>query len=226
MKNWEIESVLQELDGFGKKPKIELEQYATPAELAAHFISVAERSFGDIGGKCVLDLGCGAGMLSIAAALSGADHVLGCDIDSDALQIAKGNVEEQELEDVIDFIKTDVVGRQNRDEKFLPAIRQKFDTVLMNPPFGANKDRQMKGIDLFFLTVATSMITEDGAIYSLHKSTTREHIETVMSERNLVAEALGEYRWNLDKTYKFHKKSNKEIAVDMWRFTKKRKNLS
>eukprot|EP01060_Flectonema_neradi_P004394 TRINITY_DN12829_c0_g1_i1.p1 TRINITY_DN12829_c0_g1~~TRINITY_DN12829_c0_g1_i1.p1 ORF type:complete len:222 (+),score=46.22 TRINITY_DN12829_c0_g1_i1:64-729(+) len=220
MKDWEVESVLQELEGFGK-PKIELEQYETPAELASHFMNVAERSYGDISGKMVLDLGCGAGMLSVAAALVGADAVLGCDIDPAALQIARSNIEEQELEDVIDFIQTDVVGRMDRNQEFLPAVRTKFDTVILNPPFGANKDRQMKGIDMFFLTVATSMVTEQGAIYSLHKSSTREHIETVTSAKGLNCEPLGEYRWNLDKTYKFHKKANKEIAVDMWRFTKK-----
>src|SRR4030095_15341911 len=35
-------------------------------------------------GKRVIDLGCGSGVVAIAAALNGATHVVGCDLDPDA----------------------------------------------------------------------------------------------------------------------------------------------
>eukprot|EP01064_Diplonema_japonicum_P020285 TRINITY_DN2948_c0_g1_i1.p2 TRINITY_DN2948_c0_g1~~TRINITY_DN2948_c0_g1_i1.p2 ORF type:complete len:226 (+),score=56.97 TRINITY_DN2948_c0_g1_i1:965-1642(+) len=222
MKDWEVQAALQELEGF-KKPKIELEQYATPAELAGHFVCSAERTYHDLEGKSVLDLGCGAGMLSIGAALMGADSVVGADIDWDALETAKENVQEMELEDVVDFVRLNVVDRDRRhgetDSMVLPSFRCKFDTVILNPPFGANKDRQQKGIDLMFLHTALAMCAPGGAVYSLHKSSTREHIQGVVERWGAKAEPLGEYTWNLAKTYKHQKKQNKDISVDMWRIT-------
>ena len=43
--------------------------------------------------KKVLDVGCGSGILSIAAALLGCSEALGIDIDEDAVQVADENVE-------------------------------------------------------------------------------------------------------------------------------------
>lgn len=43
-------------------------------------------------GKRVLDVGCGSGILSMAAALLGAKSVLGTDIDPIAVEVARGNV--------------------------------------------------------------------------------------------------------------------------------------
>lgn len=44
-------------------------------------------------GSRVLDVGCGSGILSIAAALLGAEDVLGIDIDPTAVTVAKENIE-------------------------------------------------------------------------------------------------------------------------------------
>lgn len=41
---------------------------------------------------CVLDVGAGSGILSAAAALLGARHVLGCDVDHNAVEIARERV--------------------------------------------------------------------------------------------------------------------------------------
>src|SRR5205085_2769695 len=43
-------------------------------------------------GASVLDVGTGSGILSIAAGLLGATHVFGCDIDFDAVSIAKERI--------------------------------------------------------------------------------------------------------------------------------------
>jgi ribosomal protein L11 methyltransferase len=43
-------------------------------------------------GQRVVDLGCGSGILSIAAARLGASHVLALDIDQNAVQVARSNV--------------------------------------------------------------------------------------------------------------------------------------
>ena len=45
------------------------------------------------GGERVLDVGCGSGVLSVAAALLGADNVVATDIDTDALAMTSENAE-------------------------------------------------------------------------------------------------------------------------------------
>ncbi|WZY85891.1 hypothetical protein YC2023_032275 [Brassica napus] len=68
------------------------------------------------------------------------------------------------------------------------------DTVVMNPPFGTRK----KGADMEFLSAAMKVASQ--AVYSLHKTSTRE------------------LRYDLPKLYKFHKRKEVDIAVDLWRF--------
>ncbi|XP_044472338.1 rRNA N6-adenosine-methyltransferase METTL5 isoform X2 [Mangifera indica] len=75
---------------------------------------------------------------------------------------------------------------------------QTVDTVVMNPPFGTRK----KGADMDFLSVALKVAS--GAVYSLHKTSTRD------------------LRYDVPQLYKFHKKKEVDIAVDLWRFVPKR----
>ena len=91
-------------------PKIELEQYATPPNLASHVLisalqqrshfcednneddNIEHKNTGDIGsGKSVLDLGCGTGILGIGSAIIGSDLVVCVDCDQEALDVAKNN---------------------------------------------------------------------------------------------------------------------------------------
>jgi len=55
------------------------------------------------GGETVLDVGCGSGILSIAAAELGAARVVGIDIDPVAVEIAKKNVDSLSLSHKIDI---------------------------------------------------------------------------------------------------------------------------
>jgi predicted RNA methylase len=88
-----------------------LEQYPTSPQLAAAVVLTAKEQYGDIGpGLTVLDLGCGTGILAIAAALLESDHVIAIDCDTAALQVAASNVQEMQLDDVIDFIRVQVKG--------------------------------------------------------------------------------------------------------------------
>lgn len=76
MKLKELESWLQEVSGF-ETPKVSLEQYETPAHIAARMVHTMESSFGDLEGKVVADLGCGCGMLMIGSVLMGAQTSFG-----------------------------------------------------------------------------------------------------------------------------------------------------
>jgi predicted RNA methylase len=49
-------------------------------------------------------------------------------------------------------------------------LRLRADTVIMNPPFGTKR----KGADMEFLRAAFSLASR--SVYSLHKSSTRDHI--------------------------------------------------
>ena len=92
MKRKIVESILEGLRGF-TKPSVVLEQYPTPAHLAADVMHFADEGFDDVQDKVVLDLGCGCGMLSIAAAVKGAEIVIGVDVDQEALQVFEDNRE-------------------------------------------------------------------------------------------------------------------------------------
>ncbi|MEI7648496.1 MAG: methyltransferase, partial [Methanomicrobiales archaeon] len=69
MKLKQLEMTLQKAAGYAK-PRPSLEQYMTPAPLAARMLYHALMK-GDIEGKNVCDLGSGTGVLAIGAALLG-----------------------------------------------------------------------------------------------------------------------------------------------------------
>ncbi|MFB6216919.1 MAG: METTL5 family protein, partial [Candidatus Aenigmatarchaeota archaeon] len=86
----ELKKKLSRVEGFSQ-PRVELEQYVTPPELAADLIHTAYMQ-GDVEGKEVVDLGTGTGILAIGAALAGA-QVTAVEKDSDAIEIARENAE-------------------------------------------------------------------------------------------------------------------------------------
>nr|CAG4641979.1 EOG090X0BVL [Eurycercus lamellatus] len=205
----ELEQYLQQLEGF-TKPKILLEQYETRAHIAACMLHSIESSYGDLGGKMVLDLGCGCSVLGIGATLLGACYVLGVDIDEEALQIASSNIQQFEL-DNIDLLQCDV--------KLLPLVLgKKFDTIIMNPPFGTKHN---KGLDSLFVEIGLECLSDKGVLYSLHKTSTRDHFARKASGWKVEAKVLAQLRYDLPATYKFHKQSSVDIEVDFWRFEKK-----
>ena len=211
MKRKELEQHLQDLDGFSK-PKILLEQYETRAHIAACMLHTIESAYGDLGQKTVLDLGCGCSILGIGALLMGSSYVLGVDVDEEALQISNSNISQFELTE-IDLIQCDV--------KELPQMLEgklKFDTVIMNPPFGTKHN---KGLDSLFVEIGLQCLSEKGALYSLHKSSTRDFFHRKASGWKVEARVLAELRYDLPATYKFHNKSSVDIEVDFWRFEKK-----
>lgn len=206
-----FEEFLQTVEGF-EKPKVYLEQYVTPSHIAAHALYTIETNYGDLENKLVLDLGCGPGMLSIGAALLGAQHVVGIEIDLDAIKGFQENVQVFELENV-DCVQWDVLNLDGLYDIL------KFDTVLMNPPFGT---KQNSGIDMNFLRIALKLAKQ--SVYSFHKTSTRDHIKKKAVEWNVKACVVAELRYNLPQTYKFQKRTSVDIAVDLWRFDVSKRN--
>ncbi|XP_020507157.1 rRNA N6-adenosine-methyltransferase METTL5 isoform X1 [Labrus bergylta] len=206
MKLKELESCLQQVDAF-EEPKILLEQYPTSPHIAACMLYTIHNTFDDIEGKLVADLGCGCGVLSIGAAMLDAGLCVGFDIDSDALDIFKRNAEEFEITNV-DLVQCDLCCLEAE------AYTKKFDTVIMNPPFGTKHNL---GMDMKFLRAALTMAKT--AVYSLHKTSTREHIQKKAHDWGVKMEVIAELRYDLPASYKFHKKKSVDIQVDFLRFS-------
>ena len=83
-------------------PDPSLEQYATPAPIAADILFTAYIQ-GDILNKKIIDLGCGTGIFAIGAALIGADIIVGIDIDKKSLDIARQIAEDLGVHEKISF---------------------------------------------------------------------------------------------------------------------------
>ncbi|XP_069009890.1 rRNA N6-adenosine-methyltransferase METTL5 [Embiotoca jacksoni] len=206
MKLKELESCLQQVDTF-EEPKILLEQYPTSPHIAACMLDTIQNTFGDIEGRLVADLGCGCGVLSIGAAVLDAGLCVGFDIDDDALDIFKRNAEEFEICN-IDVVQCDLCCLEAED------YVNKFDTVIMNPPFGTKHNQ---GMDMKFLRAALTMAKT--AVYSLHKTSTRVHIQKKAKDWGVKMEVIAELRYDLPASYKFHKKKSVDIQVDFLRFS-------
>jgi len=205
MKLKELESHLQQVEEF-EKPKILFEQYPTRPHIASCMLHTMAASFGDIEGKTVADLGCGCGVLSLGCVMLGADFVTGFDIDADALSVFSQNIEDFDM-DNLDLLNFDICNLG-------PDWENMVDTVVMNPPFGTKHN---KGLDMKFLQAGLSMAST--AVYSLHKTSTREHVMTKARDWGVEARVLAELRYDLPATYKHHKKASVDIQVDFIRFS-------
>ena len=182
---------ISQLEGFSS-PKVSLEQYLTPPDLAADLIFTAFMQ-GDIEGKHVVDLGAGTGILGIAAELLGA-KVTGVEKDPDALEIARKNAEKTGSD--IEFVEDDI-----------GIIQEKFDTVVMNPPFSVHSDEGMKFVEKAF--------SISDAVYMIANRSSRASIKDFAEESNHEIQAVEEFKISLPPTFGFHTEENRETPVDL-----------
>jgi putative methylase len=199
MKLKQLEMALQRVRGF-PRPRASLEQYQTPAPLAARLLYHALMK-GDIGGKRVADLGCGTGILAIGAALLGAASVTGVDIDEKALAVARENAELLGAD--VAFAAADLRDAKCRD------IAGECDTVVMNPPFGAQKAHA----DRPFIDCALSVA---GVSYSIFNAGSIPFIEAYTAHRAEITEKVGG-AFPIKRTFAFHTRDVQEIEVEILR---------
>jgi len=178
-------------------PKMELEQYSIPANLAAEMLYIAGSIYNDIYGKSVLDLGTGAGRLAIGAHLLGAKRVVGVDVDPSAIAIARRNGVEVGVK--IEWIIADI-----------EAIRGSFDTVIMNPPFGT----RVRHKDRVFLSKALDV---GKVVYSLHKRSTRRYLLDFIASRGGIIHGLFEFDLEIPHMFSFHEEEKYSVEVDLYR---------
>ena len=165
------------------QPKPELEQYSTPVDIVAEMIKLANAQ-GDLSGK-VVDLGCGTGRLAIGAALLGAE-VTGYEIDDDALELAKSYSKKNDLE--IEWINLAIEN-----------INKKYDTVLMNPPFGS----QRPGADRAFLKKSLEIGTK---IWTIHMAETKDFVKEFVEKNNGEILSAYEFDFPIRNSMPFHTK--------------------
>jgi len=186
MKKKELEILLQKVP-LPNKPIPNLEQYMTPASIAADIIFTAHQ-FGDIENKIIIDLGCGTGIFSVGATLVGAKKVTGIDADKDVITIAKEYAKKNNLG--IKFMVNDVKN-----------VQTKCNTVIMNPPFGAQKGNQKadrkfieKGFDISKI------------LYSIHLKKTIPFLEKMISSLGGSITYRKDYVFPIRWTFEFHDK--------------------
>lgn len=199
--------VLSSLD-VKERPDPSLEQYLTPVDLATDVVIDAYRS-GDIEGKIVADLGCGSGILSFASNMLGASSVVGFDIDPESVEIARNNMfllkrhpkyESQSGE--VKFIQADV---DNDNFKW-----ESVDTVVMNPPFGAQK----KGADRSFIRRSVQIAK---VVYAIHNGKGIDFVRREYERQGGEVVSEKGYIMKLGSRFVFHTKRSVDIKVSLFK---------
>ena len=178
-------------------PKVALEQYSVPADLAAEVLFRACYEFGDIEGKTVVDLGAGTGRLALGASMLGAEYTVGAELDRLALEVGARNCRRLGLK--VDWVLAEI-----------ETLRGPVDTVVMNPPFGT---RSLHA-DTRFLQTALRI---GKVVYSIHKTSTRKHLERWFGEHNSRANVILSTDMEISHQFSFHKKRKHYVEVDVFR---------
>jgi putative methylase len=202
MKKKELEILLQEVPIY-EYPNPYIEQYMTPADIAADIIFTAF-GFGDIQNKKIVDLGCGTGIFSYGAKIANAKEVIGIDIDQKVIEVAKNFAKNKDM--VVQYIV-----------KNIKDVNNKCDTVIMNPPFGAQKSNRWA--DREFIEKAFEIAK---VIYSLHLSKTIEFVEKMIASLYGEITFIKKYIFPIKHTYFFHNKKSVNCDVTLLRILTKK----
>lgn len=195
-----LERELSRVRGF-EHPRVELEQYPTPAAIAAQLVHLADLQ-GDLEG-CVVDLGTGTGVLALGAALRAPERVVGLDRDPDALARARENERRIAPSRAVEWLLGDG-GR--------PPLCPAGATVLTNPPFGAQRGR--RGADRRFLDGARGFAD---VIYSIHNEGSREFVESFVADNGGEVTHAYELAFDLERQFEFHEEERRTIRAECYR---------
>lgn len=177
-------------------PSLRLEQYPVSPVVASELLYMAGFEHKDLEGR-IIDLGTGTGRLAIGAALMGANHVAGVDLDPKALDVARENAQSAMVD--IEWIQSQI-------EK----VSGSYDTVLMNPPYGTRNAHA----DLRFLDKAFQLAP---IAYTIHKTATREYLTKYVERRGRTLEETRSMILAIPNLFEFHRKKTKSVEVDLHR---------
>lgn len=196
----DLELELSRLKAF-EQHSLGLEQYATPAYIAAEWVwSMALKS--EAAGKIILDAACGPGILGIGLLLMGAKKVYFLDKDKETIKVCIDNYSQKKKEYEIgeaEFIVEDV-----------SLFDAEVDIVVQNPPFGTKE----KHMDKRFLEKAFSTAN---IVYSMHKYSTKKFVEAISKDCGFEITDLWRFEFPIKAIFKFHQKPVRQIDVGLWR---------
>lgn len=198
----DLEIKLAALAGFAD-PDVGLEQYATPPDLAATLLHLADLH-GDLADRVVVDLGSGTGILALGAALRGAGRVIGIERDGAAITVARENVGVLEPTTPVDWLVADAARA--------PLCPERPVTVVTNPPFGAQ--RRAVHADRSFLETAARIADVS---YSIHNAGSREFAEAFAGDHEGRVTHAFATSLSIDRQFPFHGEETHEQPVELFR---------
>lgn len=175
-----------------------IEQYSIDSENAAMILWDAYLH-GDIKGDAV-DLGCGNGILGIGSLLLGASKCYFVDIDSNAIKIARENLDRLNLNG--EFFIQDV-----------SSFNKKCHIVFMNPPFGVQRIHADKA----FLEQAFKI---SKIVYSIHKIESIGFLRQISKDNGFKMLRVIEFDFIIKRVMKSHKKEKYIVKVGCFVFHK------
>ncbi|QZP38630.1 METTL5 family protein [Halobaculum magnesiiphilum] len=202
-----LEGELAVVAGFAD-PTASLEQYPTPADVAAHVVHLADLR-GDVAGRTVVDLGAGTGMFALGAALRGAARVVGVELDAGALGVARENERRVGARTEVHW----VCGDATRP----PLARDRLTaegpvTVIMNPPFGAQTGNEHA--DRAFLETVADLADVS---YSVHNAGSREFVESFAGDAGGGVTDAFAATLTLDRTYDHQTSESADVDAEVFR---------
>jgi len=126
--------------------------------------------------------------------------VVGAELDRRALEVAAKTCRRLGLE--IEWVLTEV-----------ETLRGTVDTVVMNPPFGTRRPHA----DIEFLQTALRI---GRVVYSIHKSSTRRHLERWFREHAASAKRIITTKMEIPHQFSFHRKKRAYVDVDVFRIVR------
>ncbi len=199
-KKRQLEMALQDIPPH-QSPKIGLEQYSTPSIIAADVLWNAH-SIGDLEGMKVVDLGCGTGIFAIGSSMMGARESVGVDVDDEAVSTAEVQALKMGVQDKVRFVASDI-----RD------FNDSADTVIQNPPFGAQKANRNEA-DRLFMVKALEIAP---VVYSFHIHETEEFVTNFFKKAGGTVSHVFHYTFPIPRTYDFHRKDKVDVKVVLLR---------
>jgi len=206
-----VERRLAAAEGF-THPDRELEQYVTPADIAAHLLHVAALR-GDLD-TTVLDLGTGTGRLALAAALHEPARVVAVERDLGALRVARVNERRVDPPVGVEWLRADATRLPLVSSSL--AVSTSPLTVVANPPFGAqdgnaHADRQ-------FLESVAALATDCPVVsYTVHNDGSRAFVESFAADAGATVTDAFAVTFPLPRQFDHQTDASREIQTQVFR---------